>query len=104
MAAFTGTALLGLLVLPQASADFWARHLPASGRALLLDWPHLWVWCVPLLTLLTRAARRRPGKAAPCLIPVPRSPLGQEDVRVVEDAQHHEQQSTARHHVLGHDL
>lgn len=57
LATFAATALLGLLVLPQASADFWARHLPATGRALLLDWPHLWVWCVPLLTALARAAR-----------------------------------------------
>ncbi|MFE9846012.1 glycosyltransferase 87 family protein [Streptomyces goshikiensis] len=59
LAAFTGTALLGLLVLPRASADFWARHLPAAGRALPLDWPwsHLWVWSVPLLAILTRAAR-----------------------------------------------
>ncbi|MFC9297401.1 glycosyltransferase family 87 protein [Streptomyces sp. NPDC057011] len=62
LAAFTGTALLGLLVLPQASADFWARHFPDTGRALLLHWPHLWVWCVPLLAVLSRspAARRRP--------------------------------------------
>ncbi|MBT2477689.1 glycosyltransferase family 87 protein [Streptomyces sp. ISL-94] len=62
LAAFAGTALLGLLVLPQASADFWARHFPDTGRALLLHWPHLWVWCVPLLAFLSRspAARRRP--------------------------------------------
>ncbi|MFF4455051.1 glycosyltransferase family 87 protein [Streptomyces goshikiensis] len=60
LAAFTGTALLGLLVLPQASAEFWARHLPATGRAVLLDWPPwspLWVWSVPLLAVLARATR-----------------------------------------------
>lgn len=111
LGAFAGTALLGLLVLPQASAEFWARHLPASGRALLPDWPHLWVWSVPLLALLARAAARRrpkPPPDLPDLVPVPlpvrRSPLGQQDVRVVEDPQHHEQQSAARHHVLGQDL
>ncbi|MEU6760208.1 glycosyltransferase 87 family protein [Streptomyces sp. NPDC046685] len=52
LAAFAGTALLGLLVLPEASAEFWTRHLPAAGHALLLDWPTLWVWCVPLLAAL----------------------------------------------------
>ncbi|MFI5998943.1 glycosyltransferase family 87 protein [Streptomyces sp. NPDC051366] len=106
LGAFAGTALLGLLVLPQASAEFWARHLPASGRALLLDWPHLWVWSVPLLALLTRSATaRRPApKPGLVLVPVRRSPLGQQDVRVVEDPQHDEQQAPARHHVLGHDL
>ncbi|OKI62993.1 glycosyltransferase 87 family protein [Streptomyces sp. MJM1172] len=68
LAAFTGTALLGLLVLPHASAEFWARHLPATGRALPLDWPwsHLWVWSVPLLAILTRAARpARAGRPGP---------------------------------------
>ncbi|MFF3862318.1 glycosyltransferase family 87 protein [Streptomyces sp. NPDC002209] len=88
LGALAGTALLGLLVLPQASAEFWARHLPASGRALLLDWPHLWVWAVPLLALLARAAasRRRTGpKPDLVLVPVRRSPLGQQDVRVVEE-------------------
>ncbi|TDU77525.1 glycosyltransferase family 87 protein [Streptomyces sp. KS 21] len=107
LGAFAGTALLGLLVLPQASADFWARHPAASGRALLLDWPHLWVWSVPLLVLLTRSAttrRRRAPKPGLVLVPVRRSPLGQQDVRVVEDPQHHEQQAPPRHHVLGHDL
>ncbi|MEV6729802.1 MULTISPECIES: glycosyltransferase family 87 protein [unclassified Streptomyces] len=106
LGAFAGTALLGLLVLPQASAEFWARHLPASGRALLLDWPYLWVWSVPLLALLTRSvtARRPAPKPGLVLVPVRRSPLGQQDVRVVEDPQHHEQQAPARHHVLGHDL
>ncbi|MEU9418854.1 glycosyltransferase family 87 protein [Streptomyces sp. NPDC048272] len=58
LAAFAGTGLLGLLVLPQASAEFWARHLPAPGRALLPDWPPLWVWCVPLLACVARAVRR----------------------------------------------
>ncbi|MER5812077.1 glycosyltransferase family 87 protein [Streptomyces sp. NPDC002033] len=62
LAGFAGTALLGLLVLPQASADFWARHLPATGRALLLDWAHLWVWCVPLLSVLAGALARRPAR------------------------------------------
>ncbi|MFH8639196.1 glycosyltransferase family 87 protein [Streptomyces goshikiensis] len=59
LAALTGTALLGLLVLPQASAEFWAAHLPATGRALPPAWPwsHLWVWSVPLLAILTRAAQ-----------------------------------------------
>ncbi|WP_323145263.1 glycosyltransferase family 87 protein [Streptomyces sp. NBC_01565] len=77
LAAFTGTALLGLLVLPQASAEFWARHLPATGRALPLDWPwsHLWVWCVPLLAVLTRAARRRPAPV-PAVAPAPPSRAG----------------------------
>lgn len=108
LAGFAGTALLGMLVLPQASADFWARHLPATGRALLLDWPHLWVWSVPVLATLTgalRSARRpRPRPRARPRIPLPRSPLGKEDVRVVEHPQHHEQQPPPRHHVLGHDL
>ncbi|KPI04731.1 Protein of unknown function DUF2029 [Actinobacteria bacterium OV450] len=107
LGAFAGTVLLGLLVLPQASAEFWARHLPASGRVPLPDWPHLWVWCVPLLALLARVAttRRRPApKPGLVMVPVRRSPLGQQDVRVVEDPQLHEQQPAARHHVLGHDL
>ncbi|WP_411101548.1 glycosyltransferase 87 family protein [Streptomyces sp. cmx-4-9] len=56
LAAFTGTALLGLLVLPQASAEFWARHLPLG------DWSRLWVWAVPLtavlIALVGRAAAR----------------------------------------------
>lgn len=76
LAGFAGTALLGLLVLPQASADFWARHLSAAGRALLLDRPHLWVWCVPLLAVLTGAAarRRRPGRPRPRPLPAGRLP------------------------------
>ncbi|MER7465689.1 glycosyltransferase family 87 protein [Streptomyces sp. NPDC097981] len=113
LGAFAGTALLGLVVLPQASAEFWAGHLPASGGTLLPDWPHLWVWSVPALALLARtaAARRRPAPApdlvlvpVPVPVPVRRSPLGQQDVRVAEDPQAHEQQAPARHHVLGHDL
>ncbi|MFF3016287.1 glycosyltransferase 87 family protein [Streptomyces sp. NPDC057939] len=59
LAGFTVTALLGLLVLPQASADFWARHLPGAGSDLLLHWPHLWVWTVPLLTCVAGALLRR---------------------------------------------
>ncbi|WP_234350188.1 glycosyltransferase family 87 protein [Streptomyces sp. WM4235] len=161
LAAFAGTGLLGLLVLPQASAEFWTRHLPASGLALLPDWPPLWVWCVPLLAYLARTVRRAhrehrarrhrahgrpdtaPGQTAVSVaasvagsvagwvagsiaeetpaevpgeasfeasgeardgVPSPRSALGEEDVRVVEDPQHHEQQTPARHHVLRHDL
>ncbi|MFD9353766.1 glycosyltransferase family 87 protein [Streptomyces sp. NPDC060031] len=107
LGAFAGTALLGLLVLPQASADFWSRHLPATGRALLLDRPHLWVWSVPLLTaLLARTLRHCRGSrgSVPPGVPAPRSPLRKEDVRVVEDPQDHEQQPPARHHVLRHDL
>ncbi|MET9885072.1 glycosyltransferase family 87 protein [Streptomyces sp. NPDC006430] len=91
LGAFVGTALLGLLVLPQASAEFWARHLPAPGRALLPDWPHLWVWAVPLLTLLARAVRHRrttqthqaplTASSVPVsVVPVPRPSLGQQDV------------------------
>ncbi|MFJ6798206.1 glycosyltransferase 87 family protein [Streptomyces sp. NPDC091268] len=49
-----GTVLLGLLVLPEASADFWSRHL------LLLDAAHLWVWAVPLLTALLARIRTAP--------------------------------------------
>ncbi|MFD9334172.1 glycosyltransferase family 87 protein [Streptomyces sp. NPDC060028] len=97
LGAFAGTALLGLLVLPQASADFWSRHLPATGRALLLDRPHLWVWSVPLLTaLLARTLRRCRGPRGPVLpgVPAPRSPLREEDVRVVEDPYGHEQQAS----------
>lgn len=91
LAAFAGSGLLGQLVLPGASAEFWSRHPPAGGRSLLLDWPHLWVWTVPLLTALLAAVLRR------------RSPLGRRDVRAAEDPQHHEQrQPPARHHVPGH--
>ncbi|WP_406183415.1 glycosyltransferase family 87 protein [Streptomyces sp. NBC_01006] len=90
LGALAGTALLGLLVLPQASAEFWARHLPASGRALLPDSPHLWVWSVPLLALLARTAARHRPKPPPDLVLIPvrvrRSPLGQQDVRVVDRA------------------
>ncbi|MEV7446936.1 glycosyltransferase family 87 protein [Streptomyces sp. NPDC091204] len=94
LAALAGTGLLGLLVLPQESAAFWTRQLPAAARTTPLpDWPDLWVWSVPLLALLI--ARR---------VPAPGSALGQQDVRVVEDPQDHEQQAPARHQVLGHDL
>lgn len=126
LAAFAGTALLGLLVFPQASAEFWTRLLSATGRALLPDWPPLWVWCVPLLAYLARtvrlAHREHRARRAPAhdempgempgevsgeaqeRVPCPRSVFGEEDVRVVEDPQHHEQQTPARHHVLRHDL
>lgn len=59
LAGLCGTVLLGLLVLPEASADFWAHHVPVTGRALLREWPQLWVWAVPLLTALAGAAHRR---------------------------------------------
>ncbi|MGW6941689.1 glycosyltransferase family 87 protein [Streptomyces xanthophaeus] len=61
LAAFTCAALLGLLVLPQASAEFWARQLPHTGPGMLLDWPRLWVWGIPLLAVLFAAARRTAG-------------------------------------------
>ncbi|MFK0257299.1 glycosyltransferase family 87 protein [Streptomyces sp. NPDC090445] len=63
LAAFTGTGLLGLLVLPRESAEFWDHLLGVAGPGLLLYWPHLWVWAVPLLAFLTRAIR--------ALVPVP---------------------------------
>ncbi|GAA0302443.1 hypothetical protein GCM10010302_46160 [Streptomyces polychromogenes] len=93
LAGLTGTALLGALVLPEASAAFWAHLPPAAGGAPLLHWRHLWVWAVPPLTVLVaRAAaalrRRRPGPGpAPGpgtgpvttgRIPAPRSPLGRD--------------------------
>ncbi|MFF4497411.1 glycosyltransferase 87 family protein [Streptomyces sp. NPDC001546] len=62
LAGFTGTALLGALVLPEASAAFWADPPPAAGGVPLLHWQHLWVWAVPPLTALTArtaAALRR---------------------------------------------
>ncbi|MEW2413362.1 glycosyltransferase 87 family protein [Streptomyces sp. NPDC046866] len=66
LAALAGTALLGLLVLPQASAAYGARLLGA-GPERLLHWPHLWVWSIPLLAYATRAAAlvRRPRAPAP---------------------------------------
>ncbi|MET9320318.1 glycosyltransferase family 87 protein [Streptomyces sp. NPDC003038] len=90
LAAFTGTALLGLLVLPQASAVYWARHLPATARALLESWPHLWVWCVPLLTALLAAVRPPAGPAGPVsprdhAALAPRHPLPPEGTRVLGD-------------------
>ncbi|MEU6867482.1 glycosyltransferase 87 family protein [Streptomyces sp. NPDC046876] len=77
LAALAGTALLGLVVLPQDSAAFWSRLLSA-GPDRLLHWPHLWVWSIPLLAYATRAAapvRRRPGgqsssAATPSPLPV----------------------------------
>ncbi|MEU3723963.1 glycosyltransferase 87 family protein [Streptomyces sp. NPDC031705] len=78
LAGFAGTALLGLVVLPEASADFWARHLHGSGRALLREWPQLWVWCVPLLTALAGAAHRRHTGRRPTTshVPAPRATPG----------------------------
>ncbi|MEU8438304.1 glycosyltransferase family 87 protein [Streptomyces sp. NPDC029216] len=78
LAGFAGTALLGALVLPEASADFWARHPPAAGPAPLLDWRHLWVWAVPPLTALaartaTALGRRRPRRGT-ARIPAPGPP------------------------------
>ncbi|MFJ8569722.1 glycosyltransferase 87 family protein [Streptomyces sp. NPDC093514] len=58
LAASAATALLGLLVLPEASAAFWTGQLPAAARALVLDWPPLWVWCAPLLAVLAARAGR----------------------------------------------
>ncbi|MEU6894000.1 glycosyltransferase family 87 protein [Streptomyces sp. NPDC046557] len=78
LGAFVGTGLLGLLVLPQASADYWTRHLASGGRALLPELPHLWVWCVPLLAFLTRAVGRRREPAA--RVPSPR-PVAEGDGR-----------------------
>ncbi|GGZ50605.1 hypothetical protein GCM10010371_07760 [Streptomyces subrutilus] len=82
LAAFVGTALLGRLVLPEASDEFWTRHLPAAGRELLPGWPQLWVWVVPLLAVLTAALRTpaadpgalRPAVAADVPVPEPRRP------------------------------
>ncbi|MEY2226648.1 MULTISPECIES: glycosyltransferase 87 family protein [Streptomyces] len=64
LAASAGTALLGLLVLPEASAEFWTRHLADAARALVLDWPPLWVWCAPLLAALTARACRGQSPAS----------------------------------------
>ncbi|MFD4738541.1 glycosyltransferase 87 family protein [Streptomyces virginiae] len=58
LAASAGTALLGMLVLPEASVEFWTRHLADAARALVLDWPPLWVWCAPVLAVLTARACR----------------------------------------------
>ncbi|MEU8775067.1 glycosyltransferase family 87 protein [Streptomyces sp. NPDC048606] len=90
LAGFTGTALLGLLVLPQASADFWSRHLPETGAALLLDPCHLWVWAVPpLVTALAALSQRRRsgrpgGRARTVPVPSPRSALGEREAGPVE--------------------
>lgn len=64
LAASAGTVLLGLLVLPEASAEFWTRHLADAARALVLDWPPLWVWCAPLLAVLTARACRSQSLAS----------------------------------------
>ncbi|MGW7441474.1 glycosyltransferase family 87 protein [Streptomyces sp. NPDC054849] len=86
LAAFAGTALLGMLVLPEASAEFWTRHLPTAVRALVLDWPALWVWCVPVPAVLIARLRRR-GRlralvraCAPGRVPTPRRPLADPSV------------------------
>ncbi|MFD6230013.1 glycosyltransferase 87 family protein [Streptomyces sp. NPDC060232] len=63
LAALAGTALLGRLVLPEESAAFWSRHLAATGRALVLDGAGLWVWCVPLLTVLIARVRAISGRS-----------------------------------------
>ncbi|RKT06066.1 alpha-1,2-mannosyltransferase [Streptomyces sp. 3211.6] len=82
LAGLAGTALLGALVLPEASADFWAHHPPTADGAPLLHWRHLWVWAVPPLTALAAgtatALRRHRHRAAAARIPAPRSPLGRE--------------------------
>ncbi|MFE1792383.1 glycosyltransferase 87 family protein [Streptomyces sp. NPDC059525] len=84
LAGFTGTALLGALVLPEASADFWAHHPPTADGAPLLHWQQLWVWAVPPLTALAvrtaGALRGRRHRATEAPVPAPRSPLGREDV------------------------
>lgn len=95
LAAFAGTGLLGLLVLPRASAEFWSRHLAAGARALFLDWPHLWVWAVPLLVALVAACLRAAAFRARARIPSPRQASGERDVRDLEDPQHHVRQRPA---------
>lgn len=82
LAASAGTALLGLLVLPEASAEFWTRHLPATARSLVLDWPALWVWCVPVLAVLL-AALRPPVHPVPPVVPRPAAAPGEAAERVV---------------------
>ncbi|MFI5619455.1 glycosyltransferase family 87 protein [Streptomyces sp. NPDC051567] len=103
LAGLTGTVLLGLLVLPQASAEFWARHLPATGRSLLLDWPHLWVWCLPLLTVALAAVVRGPARrstgAPDDRVPAPRSPFRKETTRRAGTPQDHESRPAGRHRV-----
>jgi alpha-1,2-mannosyltransferase len=202
-AALTGTVLVGALLLPAASADFWLRRLWETGRvgkpwivdnqslqgmvaralgdpapgaawwlpalltaagglwlaaraagdrhgipltattALLvspISWSHHWVWCVPLIAVLLADGRPRlaacttavftartlwlvphegpldlrlPWWQQPLASPYPllglavlvgSAVLGQQDVRVVEDAQHHQQQAAPRDHVLSDDL
>ncbi|MFJ3977922.1 glycosyltransferase 87 family protein [Streptomyces sp. NPDC090021] len=75
LAALTGTALLGRLVLPEESAAFWSRHLAATGRALVLDGPGLWVWGVPLLAVaaarIRAAAHGRSVSRSPAARPRP---------------------------------
>ncbi|MFD3545284.1 glycosyltransferase family 87 protein [Streptomyces sp. NPDC058655] len=90
LAALAGTALMGLLVLPEASEEFWTRHLPAAGRTLLPGWPQLWIWCVPVLAVLIAAVRApaagapapggpapgAPAPGAPVSVPAPGTPAG----------------------------
>ncbi|MFD0269836.1 glycosyltransferase family 87 protein [Streptomyces sp. NPDC127106] len=71
LAAFTGTGLLGLLVLPRESAEFWDHLLSVAGPGLLLYWPHLWVWAVPLLAFLARAIRALVPAPAAVRVPMP---------------------------------
>lgn len=81
LGAFAGTGLLGLLVVPGASAEFWSRHPPAGGRSLLLAWPHLWVRTVSLLTALLAAAlrlRRRAAGAQAAAESTGEEPVGEE--------------------------
>ncbi|MGW5402527.1 glycosyltransferase family 87 protein [Streptomyces sp. NPDC003952] len=84
LAAFAGSCLLGLLVLPGASAEFWSRHPPTGGRSLLLDRPHLWVWAVPLLTaLLAEALRHRSRSRRRQVRPVRQSPASSSSASMI---------------------
>lgn len=87
---FAGTGLLGLLVVPGASAEFWSRHSPAGGRSLLLAWPHLWVRTVSLLTALLAAAlrlRRRAAGAQAAAESTGEEPVGEQAAGVPRDGQ-----------------
>ncbi|MFE3825821.1 glycosyltransferase 87 family protein [Streptomyces sp. NPDC059092] len=103
--------------------SFWA--VPYEGEpALRLPWwqqPLIAPYALCALALLAHAAwhhtRTPAGTGPPSALPGPRagadagggaapgrSGLGQEDVGVVEHAEHHEEQAPPRHHVLGDDL